>query len=96
MKHLKLNKYNDCIVDENNTIIAERPHHNKEWIEGEEICKTFNNSEVWLSPLKSERNTQEKRLKEIFPSYPDGYEKWQYMNRLLNLFPSATIYKLEE
>ena len=43
----------------------------------------------WLSPVKNERETQEKRLKEILPSYPSGYEKWQYLNRLIDLFPSA-------
>ena len=87
---IKLNKYKDCIINENNTIIAERPHGVKEWDDGEIICNVYNNADnVWLSPVESEREVQEKRLKEIFPDYPNGYEKWQYLNRLIDMFPSA-------
>ncbi len=42
MKHLKLNEWNDCIVDETGRIVAERPSRMREWPEGEEICEAFN------------------------------------------------------
>lgn len=46
MKKLKLNQWGDCIVDENNRIVAERPNHHdrneRGWPEGEEIIKAFN------------------------------------------------------
>ena len=37
----------------------------------------------WLSPFPSEREWQEQKLKEIFPSYPNGCQKWQYLNGLI-------------
>jgi hypothetical protein len=37
----------------------------------------------WLSPTPSEREWQEQKLKEIFPSYPNGCQKWQYLNGLI-------------
>lgn len=42
MKELKLNIYKDCIVDENNIIVAEKPKYIRDWKKGEEICKVFN------------------------------------------------------
>jgi len=42
MKKLRLNQWGDCIVDENDRIVAERPSHLREWPDGEKICKAFN------------------------------------------------------
>lgn len=39
----------------------------------------------WLSPIEDEREWQEDVLKELFPSYPSGAPKWQYMNGLLQI-----------
>jgi hypothetical protein len=44
MKQLKFNAFKDCIVDENNTIVAEKPHGIKTWTSGEEIINVFNSS----------------------------------------------------
>ena len=48
MKSLSLNQWKDCIVDENNKIVAERPSsytaHSTTWPEGEEIISTFNHN----------------------------------------------------
>ena len=42
MKKLRLNHWGDCIVDENNRIVDERPSRMREWPEAEEIIKAFN------------------------------------------------------
>ncbi len=39
----------------------------------------------WISPIAEEREWQEDVLKELFPSYPNGAPKWQYMNGLLQI-----------
>jgi len=39
----------------------------------------------WLSPVPEEREWQEDALKEIFPSYPGGAPRWQYMNGLIQI-----------
>lgn len=39
----------------------------------------------WLSPLESERRWQEEELKKIFPCYPNGGPKWQYLNGLIKI-----------
>ena len=39
----------------------------------------------WLSPVPEEREWQEDALKEIFPSYPVGAPRWQYMNGLIQI-----------
>ena len=39
----------------------------------------------WLSPVPEEREWQEDALKEIFPSYPEGAPRWQYMNGLIQI-----------
>ena len=39
----------------------------------------------WISPVKSEREWQESILKELFPSYPHGAPRWQYLNGLLHI-----------
>ncbi|MCF7859812.1 MAG: hypothetical protein K9N07_10905 [Candidatus Cloacimonetes bacterium] len=39
----------------------------------------------WISPVKSEREWQESVLKELFPSYPHGAPRWQYLNGLLHI-----------
>jgi hypothetical protein len=39
----------------------------------------------WLSPVPEEREWQEDVLKEIFPSYPNGAPRWQYLNGLLQI-----------
>ena len=39
----------------------------------------------WLSPVLKEREWQEEQLKKLFPSYPDGCPKWQYLNGLIML-----------
>jgi len=39
----------------------------------------------WISPVKSEREWQESVLKELFPSYPYGAPRWQYLNGLLHI-----------
>ena len=41
--------------------------------------------ESWISPVKSEREWQESVLKELFPSYPHGAPRWQYLNGLLHI-----------
>lgn len=38
----------------------------------------------WLSPVPSEREWQEKSLKKIFPCYPNGAPRWQYLNTLIH------------
>jgi hypothetical protein len=42
MKKLKFNQFGDCIVDENDRIVAERPARMREWPEAEEIVRAFN------------------------------------------------------
>jgi len=39
----------------------------------------------WLSPVPEEREWQEDVLKEVFPSYPNGAPRWQYLNGLLQI-----------
>lgn len=39
----------------------------------------------WLSPAPEEREWQEDVLKEVFPSYPNGAPRWQYLNGLLQI-----------
>ena len=39
----------------------------------------------WLSPVPEEREWQEDVLKEIFPSFPNGAPRWQYLNGLLQI-----------
>lgn len=39
----------------------------------------------WISPIKSEKEWQESVLKELFPSYPHGAPRWQYLNGLLHI-----------
>ncbi len=39
----------------------------------------------WISPVKSEKEWQESVLKELFPSYPNGAPRWQYLNGLLHI-----------
>ena len=39
----------------------------------------------WLSPNDEERAMQVSKLKDLFPSYPAGGVKWQYMNDLLEM-----------
>jgi hypothetical protein len=46
----------------------------------------------WISPVKSEKEWQESVLKELFPSYPHGAPRWQYLNGLLHI---ALEYKEE-
>jgi len=41
--------------------------------------------DTWISPSTEEREWQEDALKELFPSYPNGAPKWQYMNGLLQI-----------
>lgn len=45
--------------------------------------KEIDNNGDWLSPIQSEREHQEKQLKELWPDYPNGCPKWQTMNGLL-------------
>lgn len=53
-----------------------------EWVREEfEQYKKANGQ--WLSPIDSERKTQEEKIKEIFPHYPDESPLWQYLNGLL-------------
>ena len=37
----------------------------------------------WLSPIPTERETQETKLVELFGHYPNAAPRWQYMNGLL-------------
>ena len=37
-----MNRYRDCITDENDQIVAERPRFITDWVAGDEICKVFN------------------------------------------------------
>lgn len=39
----------------------------------------------WISPVNEEREWQEDVLKELFPSYPNGAPRWQYLNGLLQI-----------
>jgi len=39
----------------------------------------------WISPVEEEREWQEEVLKELFPSYPNGAPRWQYLNGLLQI-----------
>jgi len=45
--------------------------------------KEIDNNGDWLSPIQSEREHQEKQLKELWPDYPNGCPKWQTLNGLL-------------
>ena len=40
---------------------------------------------TWLSPVRTERESQEAKLIEIFGHYPNASPKWQYMNGLIDL-----------
>lgn len=37
----------------------------------------------WLSPIPSEREWQEEKLKEIFGHFPTASPRWQYLNGLI-------------
>jgi hypothetical protein len=56
------------------------------FIKGEQTFVAFNAEDgSWISPVKSEKEWQESVLKELFPSYPHGAPKWQYLNGLLHI-----------
>lgn len=44
MKKVSLNEFKDCIVDENNNIVAEKPRwfDRKKWEQGEMLVEAFN------------------------------------------------------
>ena len=44
-----------------------------------------NHSNGWLSPVNSEREWQEEKLKDIFPYWPNAYPKWQYLNTFIHI-----------
>jgi len=56
------------------------------FIKGAQTFVAFNEEDgSWISPIKSEKEWQESVLKELFPSYPHGAPKWQYLNGLLHI-----------
>ena len=56
------------------------------FIKGIQTFVAFNAEDgSWISPVKSEKEWQESVLKEIFPSYPHGAPRWQYLNGLLHI-----------
>jgi hypothetical protein len=56
------------------------------FIKGVQTFVAFNSEDgSWISPVKSEKEWQESVLKELFPSYPHGASKWQYLNGLLHI-----------
>jgi hypothetical protein len=56
------------------------------FIKGVQTFVSFNAEDgSWISPIKSEREWQESVLKELFPSYPHGAPRWQYLNGLLHI-----------
>ena len=63
------------------------------FIKGVQTFVAFNAEDgSWISPVKIEKEWQESVLKEIFPSYPHGAPRWQYLNGLLHI---ALEYKEE-
>lgn len=50
-----------------------------------EIEKAVVSDSEWLSPNDEERAMQVSKLKSLFPSFPKGGVKWQYMNGLLEM-----------
>jgi hypothetical protein len=56
------------------------------FIKGVQTFVSFNAEDgSWISPIKSEKEWQESVLKELFPSYPHGAPRWQYLNGLLHI-----------
>ena len=56
------------------------------FIKGIQNFVAFNTEDgSWISPVKSEKEWQESVLKELFPSYPYGAPRWQYLNGLLHI-----------
>jgi hypothetical protein len=56
------------------------------FIKGVQTFVSFNAEDgSWISPIKSEKEWQESVLKELFPSYPHGAPRWQYLNGLLRI-----------
>lgn len=56
------------------------------FIKGAQTFVAFNAEDgSWISPIKSEKEWQESVLKELFPSYPHGAPRWQYLNGLLHI-----------
>jgi hypothetical protein len=56
------------------------------FIKGLQTFVSFNAEDgSWISPIKSEKEWQESVLKEVFPSYPHGAPRWQYLNGLLHI-----------
>jgi hypothetical protein len=56
------------------------------FIKGAQTFVAFNEEDgSWISPIKSEKEWQESVLKELFPSYPHGAPRWQYLNGLLHI-----------
>lgn len=56
------------------------------FIKGVQTFVSFNAEDgSWISPVKSEKEWQESVLKELFPSYPHGAPRWQYLNGLLHI-----------
>ena len=51
----------------------------------------------WLSPVPTERQWQEERLREITGHYPTASPKWQYMNGLIqNSLDAREMYSEEQ
>jgi hypothetical protein len=61
-----------CTILEKNPMLVTPTFIHKDNIEGE-----------WLSPIPTERETQETKLVELFGHYPNAAPRWQYMNGLL-------------
>jgi hypothetical protein len=56
------------------------------FIKGIQTFVPFNAEDgSWISPIRTEKEWQESVLKELFPSYPHGAPRWQYLNGLLRI-----------
>jgi hypothetical protein len=53
-------------------------------------------NDKWLSPVKSEREWQEKHLLKIWDNYPNAGPLWQYMNGLISLTCKQLNIKVDE
>jgi len=72
-----------CTILEKHTMLVTPTFIPKDNIEGE-----------WLSPIPTERETQETKLVELFGHYPNAAPRWQYMNSLLDF--SLTYKKMSD
>ena len=64
--------------------------------ESEHFVGSDNLDGMWLSPVITERSVQLEKLKLIFPDFPFGAPRWQYMNHFLNIKENPPVLSSEE